>query len=91
MRIHVSACVYTSIHPPCPAPQLYSITTTTTTHLRSILPSRYVLVCLFEIYRAASILKTVAQVATDIPPGAFLSLMYIYICVYNGGFYGCID
>lgn len=39
------------------------------THTHSI-SKRYLLVCLFEIYRAASILKTVAQVATDIPPGA---------------------
>lgn len=34
-------------------------------------PLKYVLVGLFEMYRAASILKTVAQVATDIPPGPY--------------------
>jgi len=34
-------------------------------------PLKYVLVGLFEIYRATSILKTVGQVATDIPPGPY--------------------
>jgi len=37
-------------------------------------PLKYVLVGLFEIYRAASILKTVGQVATDIPPGPYYSI-----------------
>jgi hypothetical protein len=34
-------------------------------------PLKFVLVGLFEIYRSASIIKTVGQVATDIPPGPY--------------------
>ena len=41
-------------------------------------PLKYALVCLFEIYRAGSILKTVAQVAADIPAGACMP-MRIYV------------
>lgn len=40
-------------------------------------PCKFLLVALFEIYRAASILKTVGQAATDIAPGPYYPIAVV--------------